>query len=127
VLRDLDCPGTPAITRAWLRRLPEWIVVREVLVRADPRLDHLGPGEHHAIQLAMDENAHLLLMDERAGVGVPRERGLIVTGTLGVMIQGAARGLLDLDTALRDVQATAFRCTPGLIQEVRRRAGSETI
>jgi predicted nucleic acid-binding protein len=74
-------------------------------------------GERHAIQLAKDENADLLLMDERAGVRAARERGLIVTGTLGVWLQGAKRGLVDFDGALRDLQTTDFRCTPGRLDE----------
>jgi predicted nucleic acid-binding protein len=122
VLRELENPGTPGIVRAWLTRLPVWIVVREVHVLADPVLDQLDPGERQAIQLAKDEKADLLLMDEREGVSVARRLGLIVTGTLGVLLQGASRGLVDLDEALRNLQATAFRCTPTLIEEVRRRA-----
>jgi predicted nucleic acid-binding protein len=77
-----------------------------VEVRPGPGLESLDPGERAAIQLAADEKADLLLMDERAGVKIAREHGLIVTGTLGVILQN-----------------TAFRCTPDLIAEVRRRAG----
>ena len=122
VLRELENAGTPAIVRTWLGQLPDWIAVREVVLSADRQLDELDPGERHAIQSASDEKADLLLMDERAGVRLARERGLIVTGTLGILLQGAERGLLDLDIALKDLQATAFRCTPGLIEEVKRRA-----
>ncbi|HXB69012.1 MAG TPA: hypothetical protein VNY05_12255 [Candidatus Acidoferrales bacterium] len=50
----------------------------------------MDAGERHAIQLAKDENADLLLMDERIDVRVARERGLMVTGTLGVLLQGAS-------------------------------------
>ena len=87
-------------------------------------LDGLDPGERHAILLAINEHADLLLMDERAGVRVAREHGLTVTGTLGILLQASERGLLDMDAALRDLQATAFRCTPALIEEIRRRAGN---
>jgi predicted nucleic acid-binding protein len=124
VLRELENVGAPVIVRTWLGEFPDWIAVREVEFRTDPQLDELDAGERHAIQLASDENADLLLMDERAGVSLARERGLIVTGTLGVLLQGAERGLLDLYNALQDLQATAFRCTPGLIDEVKRRAGA---
>jgi predicted nucleic acid-binding protein len=122
VLRELENASTPAIVRAWLGKPPDWIAVREVELRADSQIDELDPGERHAIQLASDESADLLLMDERAGVRLARARGLIVTGTLGVLLQGAERGLLDLNIALRNLQGTAFRCTPGLIEEVKWRA-----
>ena len=51
-------------------------------------LDGLDPGERHAILLAINEHADLLLMDERAGVRVAREHGLTVTGTLGILLHG---------------------------------------
>ena len=97
-------------------------MVRAVHAFADPGLYELDAGERHAIQLAKDENADLLLMDERTGVRVARERGLMVTGTLGILLQGAEHGLVDFDGALRDLLTTDFRCTPRLIEEVNRRA-----
>src|SRR5579872_6674384 len=96
VLRELENPGTPAPTHEWLRH---------VRVAEDPEPGELDPGERHAIQLAKDENADLLLMDERAGVAVARRRGLLVTGTQGVLLRGAALGLVDMDVALVALQA----------------------
>lgn len=119
VLREIENLRTPMIVRAWLSRLPEWIVMREVIVDSDPVLGELDPGERHAIQLSEDEHADLLLMDERFGVSVARARGLIVTGTLGVLVQAAKRGLVDFDSALQELQATSFRCTPRLIEEMK--------
>ena len=68
VLRELENAGAPAIIGTWLSRLPQWIVVRAVHAFTDPGLYELDAGERHAIQLAKDENADLLPMDERAGV-----------------------------------------------------------
>ena len=62
-------------------------------------------------------------MDERAGVKVARERGLAVTGTLGVILQASQRELVEIDRVLADLQGTAFRCNPDLLAEIRRRAG----
>ncbi|HEY4085102.1 MAG TPA: DUF3368 domain-containing protein [Bryobacteraceae bacterium] len=87
-----------------------------------PDLNRLDPGERAAIQLATDEEASLLLMDERAGVKVARERGLMVTGTLGVILQASQSGLIEIDRVLADLQRTAFRCSPDLIAGIRRRA-----
>lgn len=88
-----------------------------------PDLNRLDPGERAAIQLATDEKANLLLMDERAGVKVARDRGLMVTGTLGVILQASRKGLVEMDRVLADLQCTAFRCSPDLIAGIRRRAG----
>lgn len=50
-------------------------------------------------------------MDEKLGVRMAREQGLAVTGTLGVLLQAATRGLVDMERALTDLQATDFRCS----------------
>ena len=67
----------------------------------------------------------LLLMDERQGVRVARQKGLAVTGTLGVLVQAARRGLVDIEEALTDLQATDFRCTPELFKQAKERARKE--
>ncbi len=126
VIREFSNVATPASVRAWLSRTPEWLVIREVQAVPDPALDDLDPGEREAIHLAMEEHADLLLMDERTGVRRARELGLVVTGTLGVLLQAARQGLVNLDAALRNLQGTAFRCTPRLIEELKRRAGRES-
>ena len=66
-------------------------------------------------------------MDERLGVRLARERGLAVTGTLGVLLHAASRGLVDLERALTELQATDFRCSPRVLDDVRRRAKSWTL
>jgi predicted nucleic acid-binding protein len=85
-------------------------------------LRELDPGERQAIQLAKQEHADLLLMDEKLGVRIAREQGLAVTGTLGVLVQATRRGLIDIERALTDLQATDFRCSNRVVEEVRRQA-----
>ena len=46
--------------------------------------------------MALQINADLILMDERAGVDEARRLGIAVTGTLGVLARGAERGLSSL-------------------------------
>ena len=55
-------------------------------------------------------------MDEKLGVRLARQRGLAVTGTLGVLVQGARRGLVDIDEAIARLEATNFRCRPELFE-----------
>lgn len=94
VVEELDHPRTVAAVRTWLTRVPSWLVVRDVASAPDPGLVKLDPGERQAIQLAKQEHADLLLMDEKLGVRIAREQGLAVTGTLGVLLQAARRGLV---------------------------------
>ena len=124
VVEELQHPKSMAAVRAWLARLPSWLVVEQIADAVDARLARLDPGERQAIQLARRERADLLLMDEKVGVRIAREEGLAVTGTVGVLLQAARRGLVDLEAALTDLQDTDFRCSRRVMEEVRRRAKS---
>jgi predicted nucleic acid-binding protein len=126
VVEELDHPKSVAAVRAWLTRLPSWLVVAQVAEAADVRLARLDPGERQAIQLAKREHADLLLMDEKLGVRIAREQGLAVTGTLGVLLQAARRDLIDLDGAFTQLQNTDFRCSRRVMEEVRRRWNAST-
>jgi predicted nucleic acid-binding protein len=122
VVEELDHPKSVAAVRAWLTRLPSWLVVEQVAESVDVHLARLDPGERQAIQLAKREHADLLLMDEKLGVRIAREEGLAVTGTLGVLLQAARRGLVDLEATLAHLQNTDFRCSRRVMQDVRRRS-----
>lgn len=122
VFEELTHPGAPEEVRTWLRDIPGWCVIREMQAVADPTLSRLDPGEREAIQLAREERADLLLMDEKLGVRTARRRGLSVIGTLGVLVVAAQGDLLDMESALARLQATDFRCTPQLFQQASQRA-----
>jgi predicted nucleic acid-binding protein len=122
VVEELDHPRTVPAVRDWLAQVPSWLVVRDVASEADPALARLDPGERQAIQLAKQEHADLLLMDEKLGVRIAREQGLAVTGTLGVLMQATRRGLIDIECAVADLHGTDFRCTSRVMEEVRRQA-----
>ena len=122
VIAELEHPLTPAVVRAWLSAGPKWLEVRAVRTARSSALAGLDPGEAEAIQLAELEHADLLLMDERRGVSVAQRQGLEVTGTLGVLLQAARRQIVVLDDALARLQATDFRYTPRLLEQVRKSA-----
>jgi predicted nucleic acid-binding protein len=124
VFRELTHTQTPFPVRTWLKSKPEWLQVREVAPPFDLRLSGLDPGEREAIQLAQREHADLLLIDDRMGVRFAQRQGLEVTGTLGVLLQAARVGLVDITAALDRLQATDFRHTPQLLEQVKRMAGS---
>jgi predicted nucleic acid-binding protein len=120
VLQELKHAESPLLVRAWLLEIPAWIEVQDVQPRPDPTLDDLDPGESAAIQLAQDIRADLVLMDEKLGVRRARDRGLKVAGTLGVLVQAAALGFVDIDEAITRLEETSFRCTPELFDQARR-------
>lgn len=58
--------------------------------------------------------ADLLLINDRAGVQAARAQGFTVTGTVGVLVDAAASGLIEIEQALERLGETKFRRTPDL-------------
>ncbi len=115
VLAELDDPAAPSAVRQWLPHPPEWIEVRRTSFPPDTELAALDPGEQEAIQLAEEQRADLLLIDERKGRAEAMRRGLATTGTLGVLLAAAERGSIDAAAIYhRLIVETNFRSTPDL-------------
>jgi predicted nucleic acid-binding protein len=115
VLRELSHPGAPDAVRSWLRNPPVWLEVKAPTSLPDEELGLLDPGERQAIQLAEEQRADLLLIDERRGSEEAKRRGLNTTGTVGVLLTAGELGLVDSKEALRRlITETTFRITPEL-------------
>ena len=57
-----------------------------------------------------------LIIDEAEGRAFARERGLIITGTLGVLELAAARGMVQLSEAFIKLRRTTFHINEELLQ-----------
>lgn len=118
VFAELQHERTPAAVKEWLAHRPAWLEVRRVRVLFDAALEKLDEGEREAIILAEQLRADAIIMDERDGVQEALRRNLRVTGTLGVLDEAAARGLLNLPEALSRLQQTSFRASPTLLRSL---------
>jgi predicted nucleic acid-binding protein len=78
----------------------------------------LDPGEREAILLAQELNANLLLLDDMKARRAATERGLIITGILGILDQAASMKLIDLPTAIQNLQNTSFWAFDSLLQKL---------
>jgi predicted nucleic acid-binding protein len=116
VLDELLHPDSPTLLRNWASALPAWVELYRGPL--PPLLDtpKLQAGESAAIALAEIIKADMLLIDEKAARRVAEERRLKVTGTLGVLGEGASRGLLDLPHAIEALSKTNFRFSPSLLK-----------
>jgi uncharacterized protein len=54
----------------------------------------LGLGEREAIALALETGADLVMLDDQRGRRIAREKGLSVTGTVGVLIEARGRDMI---------------------------------
>lgn len=113
--------GSSDKVRHWATALPAWISVQTPAVATQLR-SGLHRGEMEAIALAEELHAGLILIDDAAGVRYALERGLTITGTLGVLVEAAQNGWVQIDLALSKLQSTDFRGTPGLYERARQLA-----
>jgi predicted nucleic acid-binding protein len=113
VFRELQQPNTPPPVREWARSLPAWAAV-QAPTNLNLSLD-VDAGELEAICLAREIKAAAVLMDDRAGRSAAIQSGLAVIGTIGLLEQAAARGLLELPQAMERLRQTNARLDPELI------------
>lgn len=119
VLRELQDLGSPAPVRHWANSLPGWVRVQSPLMPPIEANKFLHRGELDAIALAEEIQAALLLIDDAAGVRFALARGLTITGTLGVLVEAAQLGHLEIEDALKKLQQTDFRVTPSVLDRAR--------
>lgn len=119
VADELQHASAPEVVSKWLAGRPSWLqIVPPTSDVAPGSLRDLDPGERDAILLAVQVQADLLLMDDREGVEEARRLGLTTTGTLGVLVRAAKRGLIDLPAAISRLRETNFRVDPLLLERI---------
>lgn len=114
VFRELQQPNTPPLVRQWAAVLPAWVVVQAP--KTVKLVLNVDAGELEAICLAQEIHADAILMDDRAGRNAAVQSGLAVVGTIGLLEQAAARGLIDLPSTMARMRQTNARLDPELIR-----------
>lgn len=117
VLRELQHPESPRMVAEWAARLPAWLdVIPSSTFVIEPEFADLDPGERAAIALAKAHRSNsLLLMDDWKGRREANRVGIPTTGTLGVLRDAAALGLVSLPAALARLRQTSFRAPEDLM------------
>ena len=120
IVRDEIChASTPPSVRDWIAEPPTWLQIAPTPSLETLPFPKLDVGERGALALAMSRHADIILIDDRRGVSVARAHGLVSIGTIGLLDQAAARGLIDFATAAARLTATNFRYPPELLDALR--------
>lgn len=119
-------PSTPDVVRNWITEHHVWLTI-QAPSSIDPTLQIDDVGEAEAISLALELKADLLLADDRKARRIARERGLAITGVVGVLELASARNLLNLQDAFDLMRQTDFRVAERILQESLARDASRII
>lgn len=113
---DSDLPGKIEIQNSnWIKVVS---VTNRILVQAlEIELDR---GEAEAIVLALEQDADLLLVDERRGRLIARRLNLKVVGVIGILVEAKTKGYIKtLAPLLERLQLGAgFRLSDALVKRV---------
>lgn len=118
VYTELMAEGAPIPLREWAAVPPEWLQIHAVQDQPDPDLESLHEGERQAIQLALQLGADLIILDERRARQIATDKGLFITGLLGILDVAASRRMIDLPEAVRRLRQTTFRVSPSLLERL---------
>lgn len=127
IVRDeLSHASTPPSVRHWIADPPPWLQIVPIPSPEALPFPRLDLGERAALALAMSRHIEIILMDDRRGVAAARANSLVSIGTLGLLDQAAARGIIDFTAVVARLIATNFRYPPELLDALlaRHQAGS---
>ncbi len=96
----------PLSVRRWIEKPPSWLQIMDT--PAGLPVSGLHKREAAAIGLAVSVAADVVLLDDRRGVVAAERLGIRATGTLGVLVLAAGRGLIDFADAIQRLEATTF-------------------
>jgi predicted nucleic acid-binding protein len=119
IVQELKHSAAPTSVRDWAADPPSWLEV--LCPKSRLTLAQLDLGENEAIALATEVHVKLLLIDEQAGRQEAARRGLKVAGTLSVLDEADAAGLVDFDEAVARLRQTGFRISPVVLREINER------
>jgi predicted nucleic acid-binding protein len=96
VVKEMLSSDSPSPVSTWASNPPDWTTVRQVSTVPNTQMAEIEEGEKEAIILAEELMADLVLLDDLRARQIAQARGLKVVGTLGLLSDGARRGLIDL-------------------------------
>lgn len=118
VYDELSDLAAPPPVQTWIATPPPWLKIRPVSRSSDSVLDLLDPGELAAILLAQELTADLILLDDMKARRIARERGLTITGILGILDRAATMKLINLPVVVDNLKNTSFWASESLLEKL---------
>jgi len=103
---------TSDIVEEFGEALPEWIVIENVSDKSRQRILELqiDRGESSAIALALEIPNCTLILDDFKARKIAQQLGILVTGTIGVIIKAKLNGIIpSIKPYLKKIKETNFR------------------
>jgi predicted nucleic acid-binding protein len=76
-------------------------------------------GEAESIQLALEQNADILIIDDRRGRKTAKSHDIRIIGTGGILIAAKRKGILDkVSPIMDDLADVGYRLSPDLYQRI---------
>jgi predicted nucleic acid-binding protein len=120
VANELAAPSRPAAVQAFMANRPTWLSIRSP--RSVEMIPDVDRGERAAICLALELNADLLVIDDRAGRKAALDRHIRTAHTTALLLDAANAGIVpDLQAAFDRLRATNFRVSGKTLDELLRR------
>jgi predicted nucleic acid-binding protein len=117
---------TPEIGEEYGLETPDWIRIEKIEdVQKFKLLNlELDKGESSGITLALENEASLLIIDEKKGRGIAKKLGIRITGILGVMIRAKEIGVINrVKPLIEKLEKVDFRMSERLKNQILERVG----
>ncbi|QFS43371.1 DUF3368 domain-containing protein [Nostoc sphaeroides] len=125
VYTELSDKLAPPPVQAWIATPPNWLKIQTVSQSTDAMsttgyayANLLDPGESEAILLAQELNADLLILDDVKARRIAKDRGLVITGILGILDQATTMKLINLPVTIQSLKNTSFWASDSLFQKL---------
>lgn len=124
VEEEIDAGRRLGVNLPDLRSL-DWLTIgRPESKRVLPLITDLGAGEAQVLMMALESSDPLVILDDGLARRLAESLEIPFTGTLGLLLDAKAAGLIDAVAPLLDrLQALRFRLAPRTRETVLRRAG----
>jgi predicted nucleic acid-binding protein len=120
VADELSASNSPSVVKKWITLPPDWLQIQAITIPQDFELEKLDRGEREAIFLAEQQNADLVILDDKAARRLASKRGLRLIGLLGILKDAAQSDLVDLEIVFAKLREVGFWVEPSLLERLLR-------